>query len=135
MALKGWTKSPAAKLLPEVNYKSAHDRIHHEPIFIELFLHQMVNSISFYNSDRIKWKSIFIYRWVRAILLQIPIQYIGTYNSIAVTHRYIDLHFIGSTEKADGIDPKSDCTFCVVRSWSLTFAKKVTCFHLWCPEG
>ena len=29
------------------------------------------------------------YRWVRAILLEVPIQRTGTYNSIALTHRYV----------------------------------------------
>ena len=29
-----------------------------------------------------------IYKWVRAIMLKVPIQCIGTYNSIALIHRY-----------------------------------------------
>ena len=33
--------------------------------------------------------NICLYRWVTAILLKVPIQCIGTYNSIVLTHRYM----------------------------------------------
>ena len=34
------------------------------------------------------------YRWMRAILLKVPIHGIGTYNSIALTHPHLDLYFL-----------------------------------------